>query len=190
MAEPTISTSVSHPSISRRSAMICGASALAASALAMPAVAAFGDVDAALRRQIAAADMSLAAYRRADAVSLRLHEEVRRDPEFPKGMPSDRADGARWDAMLERIGAPAADARCERLYERYEAALAAAFSVPARTLAGALGKFRLAVTRIKQEQSDGFDEVDCTYLDNALADLGRLTDGGNPSRVLTPSALS
>ena len=85
---------------------------------------------------------------------------------------------------MERTGIVAADVRCERFYERYEAALAAAFAVPARTVAGVHGKLRLAVTALKQEQSAVLDPADCAYLDATLGDLQRLAagwaDAGSP----------
>jgi hypothetical protein len=162
-----------------------GGGAVALAAPAMP-LAAFalppldGAADTELWRRIGEVEDCLAAYLQADAVSKRLYQEVRRHPEFPDGMPDDPAEWDRWDALLHRIGTPAADERCERLHGRYEAALAAAFALPARTLAGACGKLRLAVTKIRREQSAGFDfdDVDCAFLGGALADLSRLAEGG------------
>lgn len=140
--------------------------------------------DAGLLRRIAAAHDCLADYRRADARCLRLRRALSGHPDFPHGMPSDPAEGVRWDALMERNGIVAADARCERLYERYEAALALAFALPARTVAGVHGKLRLAVTAVKQEQSGVLDPADCAYLDATLGDLWRLAagcaDAGSP----------
>ena len=134
-------------------------------------------LDAGLLQRTAAAHDCLAAYRRADALCLRLHEALRGHPDFPEGMRTPD-EGARWDALMERTGVMAADACCERLYERYEAALATAFAVPARTVAGVHGKLLLAVTAVKQAQSALLDKVNCAYLDSTLGDLGRLAVGG------------
>ena len=140
--------------------------------------------DADLLRRIAAAHDCLADYRQADARCLRLRRALSGHPDFPHGMPSDPAEGLRWDALMERTGIVAADVRCELLYERYEAALAAAFAVPARTVAGVHGKLRLAVTAVKQEQSTLLDPADCAYLEATLGDLWWLAagwaDAGSP----------
>ena len=77
---------------------------------------------------------------------------------------------------MEQTGIAAADLRCEYLYARYEAALAAVFAMPARSLAGVQGKLHLAVTAIKQEQSELLDAADCAYLDATLNDLERFVD--------------
>ena len=148
-------------------------------ALPMAGLPEFGGqrADAGLLRQIAAAHGCLAAYRRADAACIRLHRSLSGHPDFPDHMPRTQAECDRWDALLDRVGITAADTRCERLYALYEAALAAAFAVPARTLAGVHGKLRLAVTAVKQEQSSVLDPADCAYLDGTLGDLRRLAAG-------------
>ena len=133
--------------------------------------------DADLLRRLAAAHDCLAAYRRADALSLRLHRALRNHPDFPEGMTGNPEEGARWDALMARTGVTAADARCDRLYQRYEAALATAFAVPARTVVGVHGKLRLAVTAVKQAQVGLLDTVDCAHLDGTLGDLGQLAAG-------------
>ena len=186
MADPTLSTRVS-----RRSMLAGGAAVMAAP---LPAFAAlpvacfpgsgglFSDAD--LLRRIAAAHDCLAAYRRADAACAHLHRTLSGHPDFPDHRPRTPEECDRWDALLDRAGITAADARCERLYEFYEAALAAAFALPARTLAGVHGKLRLAVTAVKQEQSGVLDPADCTYLDGTLGDLGRLAaDGANAASL-------
>ena len=160
------------------------AGSIAATATPLPAFAAqpvagfpaFGDrfPDASLLQQLAAAYDCLAAYRQADALCIRLHQPLSSHPDFPDRMPRTQAEYEQWDALLDRAGITAADVRCERLYEKYEAALAAVFALPARTPVGVHGKLRLAVTAVKQEQSTVLDPADCAYLDNTLVDLGRL----------------
>ena len=176
MAEPTLSTRVS-----RRSMLAGGAAAMAAPVpvfAAAPVVGVpepgglFSDAD--LLRRIAAAHECLAAYRRADATCAHLHRTLSDHPDLPDHRPHTPEECDRWDALLDRAGITAADARCERLHELYEAALAAAFALPAHTLAGVHGKLWLAVTAVKQEQSGVLDPADCTYLDGTLGDLGRL----------------
>lgn len=131
--------------------------------------------DTELLQRIAAVYDRLAAYRQSDAAFAELQRNLRDHPDFPDHMPSTRAEGERWDRLMERAGITTAEARCERLYERYEAALAAAFALPARSLVGVHGKLQLAVTAVKHEQSGLRDPADCGYLDNTLGDLGRLT---------------
>ena len=179
MADHTLSTTVS-----RRSMLAGGVAVMAAPVPAFATLPVAGlpesggqRADAGLLRRIAAAHDCLAAYRRADAVCIRLHRALSNHPDFPHRMPCTEAEYRRWDALMDRTGITAADARCERLYERYEAALAAAFARPARTLAGVHGKLRLAVTAVKQEQSAVLDPADCAYLDGTLGDLGRLAAG-------------
>ncbi|MCG8444168.1 MAG: hypothetical protein MI753_00410, partial [Hyphomicrobiales bacterium] len=186
MADPTLSTRVS------RRSMLAGGVAVMAIPMSTPdtlPVAGppqFGGrrADADLLRRITAAHDCLADYCRADAHCLHLRRALSGHPDFPHGMPSDPAEGVRWDALMERSGIVAADERCERLYERYEAALAAAFALPARTVAGVHGKLWLAVTAVKQEQSAVLDPADCAYLDATLGDLQRLAagwaDAGSP----------
>ena len=179
MAEPTLSTRVS-----RRTMLAGGAAVMAAPlpAFATLPVAGLHESDdpfpdAVLLQRIAAAHDCLAAYRRADAACAHLHRTLSGHPDFPNHRPRTPEECDRWDALLDRAGITAADARCERLYDRYEAALAGAFALPARTLAGVHGKLRLAVTAVKQEQSSVLDPADCTYLDGTLGDLGRLAAG-------------
>ena len=179
MAEPTLTTR-----LSRRSMLAGGAAVMAAPLPAFAALPVAGlpkaggpFPDADLLQRIAAAHDCLAAYRRADAACAHLHRMLNDHPDFPDHRPRTPEECDRWDALLDRVGITAADARCERLYDRYEAALAAAFALPARTLAGVHGKLRLAISAVKQEQSSVLDPADCTYLDGTLGDLGRLTAG-------------
>ena len=188
MADPTLSTTVS-----RRSMLAGGVAVMAAPVpvfaalpVAEPPPPEGQRPDAVLLRRIAAAHDCLADYHRADALCLRLQRSLSDHPDFPHdGMPRTPEEGERWDALMARTGIAAADARCERLYERYEAALAVAFAMPARTVAGVHGKLRLAVTAVKQEQSTVLDPADCAYLDSTLGDLWRLAagcaDAGSPS---------
>ena len=178
MADATLSTRVS-----RRSMLAAG---VAVVALPLPRIAVLptasgkgpaGEaVDAELLRRISAAHDCLATYRRADnsACDQLEHAQSSRSA-FPDRMPSTQAEGERWDMLLEQNGIVAAYTHCEWLYERYEAALAAAFALPARTLAGVHGKLRLALTAVKQEQDGLLDPANCAYLDNTLGDLGHLT---------------
>ena len=198
MADPTPSTGVS-----RRSMLAGGVAAMAAPvpafaalpATAPPAVTlsavtppppAGRRVDAVLLRRIAAAHDCLAAYRRADALCLGLSRSLSAHPDLPQARPYHPADDERWDALMARTGIIAADIGCERLHERYEAALAVAFAVPARTLAGVHAKLRLAVTAVKQEQSSLLDVVNCAYLDSTLGDLGRLAAGDTEAGSAPP----
>ena len=183
MADPTLSTAVS-----RRSMLTGGAAVMAApvsvfAALPVAGLSKLSDrgPDVRLLLRIAAAQECLAAYRRADALSIRLHRALSAHPDFPGQLPRTREEGDRWDALLNRAGVLAADARCERLYVCYEAALAAAFAVSARTLAGVHGKLRLAITAVKQAQSAVLDPADCAYLDDTLGDLGRLRTSSGAS---------
>ena len=183
MADSTLSTR-----FSRRSMLAGGIAMTAVPVAVTPSAAGPAPLDnrhpdADLLRRTAAAHDCLADYLRADAFCLRLHRGLRGHPDFPEGMPCGPEEGARWDALMERTGVMAADAHCDRLYERYEAALVTAFAVPARTAAGVHGKLLLAVTAVKQAQSALLDKVDCAYLDNALIDLGRLTAGGAGCRA-------
>ena len=179
MADHTLSTR-----LSRRSMLAGGVAVMAAPVPAFAALPVAEPLqpegqrpDAVLLRRIAAAHDCLADYHRADALCLRLHRSLSGHPDFPHGMPRSLAEGERWDALMERTGITAADTRCDRLYERYEAALAVAFAMPARTVAGVHGKLLLAVTAVKQEQSTVLDAADCTYLDSTLGDLWRLAAG-------------
>ena len=176
MADPTLSTRVSRRSMLAGGAAVMTAPLPAFAALAVAGLPESGGPfpDAGLLQRIAAAHDCLAAYRRADAVCAHLHRTLSGHPDFPDHRPRTPEECDRWDALLDLVGITAADARCERHYELYEAALAAAFALPARTLAGVHGKLRLAVTAVKQEQSSVLDPADCTYLDGALGDLGRL----------------
>ena len=176
MANPTLSTA-----ISRRSMLAGGAAVIAAPmpVFAAPPVAGLSKLgdrgpDAGLLQRVAAAQDCLAAYHRADAVSICLHRALSAHPDFPDHLPRTQEEGDRWDALLDRAGVMAADARWERLYGYYETALAAAFAVPARTLAGVHGKLRLAITAVKEAQSAVLDPADCGYLDDTLGDLSRL----------------
>ena len=176
MADHTLNTTVS-----RRTMLAGGVAVLAAPVPTLaisPATGHWGFdgqcLDASLLWRIAAAHDYLAAYRRADALCTHLDQVLSGHPDFPGHMPCTQAERDEWDALLDRAGITTADAQCERLYEHYEAALAAAFSLPARTLAGVYGKLRLAVTAVKQEHSAVLDAADCTYLDNTLGDLQRL----------------
>ena len=180
MADSTLSTR-----FSRRSMLAGGVAMMAAPVSGVGAVPAAGPPppdgrhpDAGLLRRVAAAHDCLAAYRRADAVCLRLHRALRGHPDFPQGMPGDPEEGERWDALMAQTGVMAADARCDRLYEGYEAALAAAFAVPAHSVAGVHGKLRLAVMAVKQAQVGLLDTVDCAHLDSTLGDLSRLAAEG------------
>lgn len=176
MANPTLSTAVS-----RRSMLAGGAAVIAAPT---PVFAAWpvadlsklseGGPDADLLWRIAAARDGLAAYHRADAVSICLHRALSAHPDFPDHLPRTREEGDRWDALLDRTGVMAADARCEWLYGYYETALATAFAVPARTLVGVHGKLRLAITAVKEAQRAVLDPADCRHLDDTLGDLARL----------------
>lgn len=182
MAESTLSTRVS-----RRSMLAGGAAVMAAP---LPAFAALPTAglpksggpcpDASLLRRIAAAHDCLAAYRRSDIACGRLLRTQSSRSDFPDRMPRTQAEGERWDALMEQNGITAANAHCEQLYERYEAALAAAFALPAHTLIGIHGKLRLALTAVKQEQDGVLDPADCAYLDSTLGDLMRLTVGCAP----------
>ena len=140
--------------------------------------------DARLLNRIELAHDCLADYLWSRSESIGLHRTLSDDPDGGHWMPRTQAERERWNAVMERAGVLAADARCDRLYDQYEAALAAAFAEPARTVAGVYGKLRLAVKAVKQEQSAGFDTVSCVYLDSALGDLGRLaarySDIGSP----------
>ena len=176
MAEPTLSTRVSRRSMLAGGAAVMAAPLPAFAALPVAGLHASGGPlpDTDLLRRIAAAHECLAAYRRADAACARLHRTLSGHPDFPDHRPRTPEECDRGDALLDQAGITAADARCEQLYELYEAALAGAFALPARTLAGVHGKLRLAVTAVKQEQSSVLDPTDCTYLDGTLGDLGRL----------------
>ncbi|MCG8530148.1 MAG: hypothetical protein MI749_05740, partial [Desulfovibrionales bacterium] len=74
--------------------------------------------DSDLLQRVAAAHDCLAAYRRADALCIRLHRALSNHPDFPHRMPRTEAEYDRWDALMDRAGITAADACCERLYER------------------------------------------------------------------------
>lgn len=171
MATATLITEIS------RRTMLAGTMVVPAIALpavaALPAMPAGAGPDAALLRWTAAAERIRAAFVRADAHCLRLHDALRLHPDYPDAMPGAR--GARWDALYERMGLPEAEARCDRLYDLYNAATRAAFDLPAHALPGAHAKIRLAVGSVKQFHCGGWDGIDCEYLDLALADLNRLS---------------
>ena len=173
MADATLSMRVS-----RRSMLVGGVAVVAAPVPILPADfpprSRGQPPDTELLRRIAAAHDCLAAYHLADTVYGQLQETLKDYPDFPDRMPSNQAEGERWDALMGQNGITAAYAHCERLYEHYEAALAAAFALPARTLAGVHGKLQLALTAVKQEQNGVLDPADCTYLDGTLGDLARL----------------
>ena len=176
MADPCLSTSISRRSMLAGSAGIMTAPVSAFAILPAPNLRQFGGhrIDARLLTEIEAADDCLADYLRSHVECIERHRALSAHPDFPRRTPSTQAEEDHWDALLARSGIIAADARCDRLYDRYQAALAAAFARPAHTIVGVYGKLRLAVTAVKQEQTAGFDTVDCVYLGNTLDDLRRL----------------
>ena len=183
MADATLSMRVS-----RRSMLASGVAVVAIPRSPLPGPAAAileeydgQNLDADLLRRIAAAYDLLAAYHRADTSCAQLQRTQSSRSDFPDGVPSTQAEGERWDALMEQKGITAAHTHCERFYEHYEAALAAAFALPARTLAGVHGKLQLAVTAVKQEQDGVLAPADCTYLEGTLGDLERLAARCAPS---------
>jgi hypothetical protein len=160
--------------MSRRSLVAGGASLVAAPALAMSALPAMaGGPDAALLRRVGLADRYWQAYLRSEADFECLFEAMERHPGFPGRWPEGPAERAAYEAVAARFGIKEAEDRGGRLYDAHEAAAAAAFALPARTLAGAVAKMRLAVSAAN-EREFGWDHEPCEGLDRALADLERL----------------
>ncbi len=126
-------------------------------------------VDAALFRRIFAAREHLVAYRQAEAADIRPQHAVNKRPSPTEARSPGKGEAVQGDTALEI----AAEARCEALYESYEAALAVVFAHPAGTLAGVHGKLCLAVEAIKQDQNGLLDPADCSYLDATLTELER-----------------
>lgn len=176
MDETTLITKLSRRAMLGRVMLGCGAVAAALAAGAVP----FGGPDGPLLARIAAAERLWATYRRAEAEQDRLYERLRRHPDCPQcSQPAAETaqEGALRDRLAERLGIPAAEARCLRLSEDCDAATRAAFDLPARSLEGACAKLRLGLTALRAEHHGSLDPLDCGHLDGTLADLERLAAG-------------
>ena len=164
MADPTLSTR-----LSRRSMLAAPLTANVVLPVAALSELDGPKVDAALFRRIFAAWEHLAAYRRAEAADIRPQHAVDKRPSPTEAKSPSIGEPVQGDTAPEI----AAEARCEALYESYEAALVVVFTHPARTLAGVHGKLCLAAEAIKQDQNGLLDPADCSYLDATLTELER-----------------
>lgn len=157
---------------SRRTMLAGGGAAISATAL--PSAAAPPDPDAELLRRLAEADRRWADYLAADAECTRLLRVLRQHPDYPgETLSTEAADWAR-EKVAVKTGYRAADNLCEHIYETYDAALRAAFAVPARTLSGLNLKMKTALKAAKNHDLGTFEESDYKWLDIAIADLGRI----------------
>ncbi len=143
---------------------------------ASPGAAGACGPDAELLRRIAAAADLWAEYVVADAHCRRLHEALRRHKDYP-AKPISEAGSWAVEALAQRTGYREADDAAVRLYERHEAALRAAFAVPARTLPGLHAKLRCALAAAKERDAGTFEESDYQWLDDAMADMDRMAAG-------------
>ena len=165
--------------LSRRAVLARSALGAALATFGLPRSArahegAFGGPDAALRQQVALAELFWAAYARAEAEYDRRYETQRRHPDCPEAAFDSPASGADWDRLAERLGIPTLEARCLRLFALCDATTRAAFDLPALSLEGTHAKLRLALTMLRLEHRGDLDPPDCSYLDATLADLERL----------------
>lgn len=165
--------------LSRRALLARSALGAALATLGLPRSArvhegAFGGPDAALRQQVALAELFWAAYARAEAEYDRRYETQRRHPDCPEAAFDSPEAGADWDRLAGRLGIPALEARCLRLFALCDATTRAAFELPALSLEGTRAKLRLALTTLRLEHRGDLDPPDCSYLDATLADLERL----------------
>lgn len=180
MNKPALVAKLSRRAIIARSALVAALATLRLSlaarsgeerALGGPA---FYGQDGALRQQVALAELFWSAYVRAEADYDRLYEAQRRHEDCPQAAFDSPEAGAAWDGLAERLGIPALEARCQRLFALSEATTRAAFDLPALSLEGTLAKLRLALTTLRAEHRGQLDPPDCAYLDATLADLERL----------------